>query len=292
MHHRPAGPPLSARLAGALTPAGPRPCDCARGGRLALGALVSTVAGRARPRRARSSRAAAADVGRGARPRSRPHAPRAVRRRRLPGRDGRRRRPVASTYAGVGSGDGRRTASRPPTAADTPTALRPRRGGSGTTAAVPPAVPRLRSPKSPSRSRWRRRRPPRGARVRRPRGARPDGRCAARPDGRRPPAAPADPGVEEQMLALVNAERAAAAAPRSSLTTTSPRWLGRTARPCVTATSSATSTPTDSTRSTVRAAGRRRPGREHRARASPTPPPSWPPGWTAPATARTSSTAA
>ena len=236
----PAGPPLvrparrRARAAGAAPPRRsaaspqrpPRPRCAAQHRR-----------GRASCSRSRSSPARVRDVVRWRSTRSPRRRGRPVRRRVLAGRDGPRRRPAPRR---------RRRAARPARGAEAPDPRRPphRRP-------TPPRrpEPRPRRPPSPRRPR-----PPRSRRPRpRPQPPRRAPRRPRRPGCRR--RRRPTPSAEGQVLALVNAERAAAGCGAAGRATTgSPRWPGRTAPTCATAATSTTSTSTGSTRSTARSA--------------------------------------
>jgi uncharacterized protein YkwD len=110
--------------------------------------------------------------------------------------------PVASTYAGIGSPDGD-AADRVPEAADTSTtAPGTTAAAPDTTAAVPPSVPTPPVAEVPVEEPAEAAAPPPAA------APAPTAAAAPAPTAAAASAAQADPGVEEQVLALVNAERA------------------------------------------------------------------------------------
>jgi uncharacterized protein YkwD len=200
VRHRSASPPSSPRRAGALSRLA-RPSTRSRSARLGLGAMVSTVLASfvlTMPVASSGSGETSSEVFTSF---ASAPAPRGSSRDSpvVMGVDG---GPVASTYAGIGSGDGD-AADPVPEAADTPTSAPGTTAAApDTTAAVPPAVPATPVAEVP---------------VEEPaEAAAPTPAAAPAPTAAAPPAptaaaasaAQADPGVEEQILALVNAERA------------------------------------------------------------------------------------
>jgi uncharacterized protein YkwD len=200
VRHRSASPPSSPRRAGALSRLA-RPSTRSRSARLGLGAMVSTVLASfvlTMPVASSGSGETSSEVFTSF---ASAPAPRGSSRDSpvVMGVDG---GPVASTYAGIGSPDGD-AADPVPEAADTPTSAPGTTAAApDTTAAVPPAVPATPVAEVP---------------VEEPaEAAAPTPAAAPAPTAAAPPAptaaaasaAQADPGVEEQVLALANAERA------------------------------------------------------------------------------------
>jgi uncharacterized protein YkwD len=110
--------------------------------------------------------------------------------------------PVASTYAGIGSPDGEAADSVPEAAGTPTTAPGTTAAVPDTTAAVPPAVPAPPVAEVPVEE-------PAEAAAPTPAAApAPTAAAAPAPTAAAASAAQADPGVEEQVLALVNAARA------------------------------------------------------------------------------------
>jgi uncharacterized protein YkwD len=208
VRHRSASPPSSPRRAGALRRLA-RPSTRSRSARLGLGAMVSTVLASfvlTMPVASSGSGETSSEVFTSF---ASAPAPRGSSRDSpvVMGVDG---GPVASTYAGIGSGDGD-AADPVPEAADTPTSAPGTTAAApDTTAAVPPAVPATPVAEVPVEE-------PAEAAAPTPAAApAPTAAAAPAPTAAAPPAptaaaasaAQADPGVEEQVLALVNAERA------------------------------------------------------------------------------------
>jgi uncharacterized protein YkwD len=207
VRHRSASPPSAPRRAGALRRLA-RSSTRSRSARLGLGAMVSTVLASfvlTTPVASSGSGETSSEVFTSF---TSAPAPRGSSRDSpvVMGVDG---GPVASTYAGIGSPDGD-AADPVPEAADTSTtapsttmaAPDTTAAAPDTTAAVPPAVPASPAAEVPVEE-------PAEAAAPTPAAApAPTAAAAPAPTAAAASAAQADPGVEERVLALVNAERA------------------------------------------------------------------------------------